>query len=185
MPMNPMVTPPKVEELGELKSLKVTRDAGGFPGVILVELNRPKRLNAMDMHMFEELPKVFDALSVDTDVRAIVLAGSGKGFCSGIDIGLLMQMGEKTQGSEDASRAGLFNLEFVKWLQNSISSVEQCRYPVIAAAHGMVVGGGVDLFTATDIRICSEQTTFSVREVFLSTLNNFSSSKCLRKRISR
>ena len=171
MPLNPMEEPIKFESLGELKSLKVTRNAGGFAGVILVELNRPKRLKAMDVALFEEIPKIFNSLNCDVDARVVVLAGLGKGVCSGLDLGLLMQIGEKTKECEDPSRAGLFNLEFVKWLQNGISAIEQCRLPVIAAAHGMCVGGGVDLFTATDIRICSEQTTFSVREVFFQQLS--------------
>eukprot|EP00400_MALV-I_sp_L67-5_P000983 gene983-1101_t len=157
---------PKIETFQEsLKAFKVTRDVNNKPGVVLVELNRPKRLNALNKDFFHEIPKVFAALHSDPDVRCIVLAGSGKGFSSGLDMDLLMEIGASVSDSElDASRKGLNNVELITWLQSCISSPERCRYPVIAAIHGMCIGGGVDLVCSTDVRFCSEQTIFSVRE---------------------
>ncbi len=129
--------------------------------IATVTMLGPGKGNAMGPDFFRELPEVFRKLEADDDVRVAVIRGSGDHFCFGLD---LMAMGG------GLNSAGLVNertrfLDHLTELQDSISSVAGCRKPVIAAVHGWCIGGGVDLITACDIRLCSAETKFSVREV--------------------
>ncbi|KAI9331152.1 ClpP/crotonase-like domain-containing protein [Obelidium mucronatum] len=132
------------------------------PDVIHVQLNRPQKLNAMSKQMWRDISSCFTAISVTTSIRAVVLSGSGRGFTAGLD---LFDFVNAFKTSGDCARNALEFLELVKWMQESITAVEKCRQPVIAAVHGPCVGGGIDLITACDIRYASKDALFSVKEV--------------------
>jgi len=132
------------------------------PGVYHVELNRPGKLNAMSWTFFHELRQVFEALSKDGDCRAIVLSGRGKGFSAGLDI---MDPGNMPPHGEDGARRALKFMSHVKAMQDAISAVESCLKPTIAVVHGAVIGGAVDLITAADVRLCSKDVVFCIKEV--------------------
>lgn len=117
-------------------------------GVATVTLNRPDRLNALTFEVYSELRDLFPALDKDPAVRAVVLTGAGRAFCSGGDvediIGALF--------SEDA--AGL--RRFTDMTCDLIRNIRRCRKPVIAALNGTVAGAGAVIASACDLRVASE-----------------------------
>ena len=140
--------------------------------VAQVTLLGPGKGNAMGPAFWAEMPVVFGELDADPEVRAIVLAGSGKHFCFGLDLlsmgGSLPSVDGSGSGNEaSAGPRAKFHTE-LKRLQASISAVADCRTPTIAAIQGWCIGGGVDLISAVDIRYASADAKFSVREVKLA-----------------
>ena len=116
--------------------------------VATITLNRPDRLNALTFDIYDELRNTFYALDTEEGVRAIVITGAGRAFCSGGDvediIGRLF--------SYDAD--GL--LEFTRMTCDLILAIRKCRRPVVAALNGTVAGAGAVIATACDIRIASQ-----------------------------
>jgi len=114
-------------------------------GVATITLNRPKRLNSLTFDSYQELRRLFDAADIDSKIRAIVLTGAGKGFCSG--------------GDQHDIIAELFSrdmeglLEFTRITGALIKSIRECRKPVIAAVNGVAVGAGAVMLAACDMRI--------------------------------
>lgn len=149
-------------------------------GVAHLFLNRPTRSNALDSALFTELPLAISHFDASPAVRVIILAGSGKNFCSGIDLSILQQefvVGDSSAGEEqgvrdksltDGARISERNLRSIKLMQGAFTSLEDCRKPVIAAIHGACIGGGIDLITACDLRYCTSDSFFSVKEVDLA-----------------
>ncbi|MBI2964223.1 MAG: crotonase/enoyl-CoA hydratase family protein [Deltaproteobacteria bacterium] len=122
-------------------------------------LNRPEKRNAMGPAFWNELPRVMSALDGDPEVRAVVIAGRGRDFTVGLD---LKAMSGTLFAAQPSGRFAL--IDEISRLQRSITSVAECRKPVIAAVHGYCLGGGIDLITACDIRYASRDTIFSIRE---------------------
>jgi enoyl-CoA hydratase len=143
----------------------VERDADSH--VATLWLDSPERRNAMGPDFWADLPRLMEELSGDDDVRAVVIAAKGPHFTVGLDLktmgGTVAGGGSGSSQSSQAARASNLYKE-VKRLQGSISAVADCPKPVIAAVHGYCIGGGVDLITAADIRLCSADAKFSVRE---------------------
>jgi enoyl-CoA hydratase len=136
--------------------------------VAQVTLIGPGKGNAMGPAFWSEIPEVFASLDADSEVRAIVLTGSGRNFSYGLDLpamgGTLSPM--LAEGALARPRA-VFHAEVLR-MQRSISAVADCRTPTIASVHGWCIGGGVDLISAVDIRYASTDAKFSVREVKLA-----------------
>ena len=125
----------------------------------------PGRGNAMGPDCWKELRPIFDGIDQDPEVRAVVLTGSGKHFTYGLDLPAMAGDFGPVLGSDAKAgpRTDFHNL--IKGMQAGINAVADCRKPVIAAVAGWCIGGGVDLITAADIRLASEDAKFSVREV--------------------
>jgi enoyl-CoA hydratase/carnithine racemase len=123
-------------------------DVDASTAVATITLNRPERLNALTFEVYTELRDTFRALDQAPGVRAVVITGTGRAFCTGGDvediIGALF--------SRDA--AGL--LEFTRLTGDLILSIRQCRRPVVAALNGTVAGAGAVIAAASDIRIAVE-----------------------------
>ncbi|KAK0395292.1 hypothetical protein QR680_001208 [Steinernema hermaphroditum] len=138
------------------------------PFVAHVQLNRPKMRNALNHQMWTELPMAINALAVDPETRVIVISGSGKSFCSGIDLQDMQHQEifsqEQDREMDVARRARKMGVT-IRQYQKSLSSIDECPKPVIAAIHGHCLGGGIDLIAACDIRWASEETIFSIKEV--------------------
>ena len=131
-----------------------------------VFLDRPEKRNAMGMPFFAQLPEVMAELGRDDGVRAIVVAGRGPAFSVGLDLTALASVGSAGEEGARPSQATIarrVHADVIR-LQASISSVAECPKPVIAAIHGWCIGGGVDLTSACDIRLCSADAVFSVRD---------------------
>jgi enoyl-CoA hydratase len=136
--------------------------------IATVWLDRPEAMNAMGPDFFADLPRVMKALGDDASVRCVILAARGKAFSAGLD---LKTMGmEVLQPDMDASpvenRSAL--LDKIRYMQDAITAVDACSKPVIAAVHGVCIGGGVDLATACDIRLAARDASFSIRETRLA-----------------
>jgi enoyl-CoA hydratase len=135
-------------------------------------LDRPEKRNAMSHEMWSALPQAMAEIAADNAIRAVVIAGRGKSFCVGIDLGDLGggplsggSGGGQTSGEEvsDAT-ANLRQIGVTRAFQAAISSVAECPVPVIAAIHSHCIGAGMDLVTACDIRLAARDTIFGVRE---------------------
>lgn len=133
--------------------------------VAQVAFNRPEKANSLNLESWEEMRAIFEALDEDTSVRAIVLSGEGKLFCAGIDLKLLMAQNSSEITCEALKRESL--RKFIYKLQDSITAIEKCRKPVIAAIHNGCIGGAVDIIAACDMRFCTEDAYFTIREVDL------------------
>jgi enoyl-CoA hydratase/carnithine racemase len=119
------------------------RDAG----VVTLTLNRPERLNALTFEVYRELRDTFDALDTAEGVRAIVLTGAGKAFCSGGDVHDIIGP------LQSRDYRGL--LEFTRMTCALVSSIRRCRRPVVAALNGTVAGAGAVIAAACDIRLAA------------------------------
>ena len=128
-----------------------------------LRFNRPNRANALNQMAWNELKSVFEMLDEDDSVRVIVLSGEGKHFCSGIDLELLMSVAGLTETCEGRKREKLRRQ--ILALQAPINAIEQCSKPVIAAIQGGCIGGGVDIVAACDMRYCTDDAYFSIREI--------------------
>ena len=144
----------------EFRTLKVTL----ADQVASIELNRPERANAMELAMWTELRDAMRWLDETAQARVGVISGAGKHFTSGIDLGLLAGMQAQIRDDCDG-RAREKLRRLILDMQDTLSSIERCRKPVIAAIHGACVGAGIDLVTACDLRYCSADAYFSVKEI--------------------
>jgi 2-(1,2-epoxy-1,2-dihydrophenyl)acetyl-CoA isomerase len=118
-----------------------------------IALHRPKRLNAFDGTMHEELRQVLDDAAQDEEVRCIVVRGEGRGFSAGAD---LAQIVSEADGDPDL---GAYLRDTYSRLIKRMVGIEK---PIIAALHGPVYGAGVGLALACDLRVAAENTKFSV-----------------------
>ena len=135
-----------------------------------VFMNRPKKLNAVGTDFFREIHDVMNDMDDDDDIRVIVLAGRGKCFTAGTD---LFDLFSKVPGIAERGVMGRKRYNLVKFIlegQESISIFDKIRKPVIAAIHSYCIGAGVDIITACDIRLASEDSLFSVREARLGVV---------------
>eukprot|EP00913_Durusdinium_trenchii_P032542 g30464.t1 len=152
----------KVEfKAGDVKGYenRLALDAKSQLGRVMeVVLNRPKELNAFNPAMWIDLRKCFEAASSDPDTRCIVIhGGASRVFTAGLDLKAELTQGAFAQGANvDLSRKALRMEPTIQRCQEGISSIERCRKPVVAAFHSGVIGAGVDLASACDIRYCSE-----------------------------
>lgn len=134
------------------------------PPIAWVHLNRPEKKNAMNPPAWREAPAIFEALDQDPDIRVVILAAEGPCFSVGID--LVEMAGELPEIMEKEQMGGvkLRLLKKIAALQETMTCIERCRKPVIAAIHGYCIGAGLDMVTACDIRLCSRDAVFSLKE---------------------
>ncbi|KAL1517866.1 hypothetical protein ABEB36_001573 [Hypothenemus hampei] len=134
--------------------------------VVHVELNRPDKLNALNASFFEEIQHCFESLSDNENCRTIVLSGAGRVFTAGLDLkGLTETLIPEVSQIEDVARKAKIFMKYIKLYQQSVSSLDLCTKPVIVAVHNACIGAGVDYITAADIRYCTKDAYFQVKEV--------------------
>lgn len=115
----------------------------------VLTLNRPERFNALTHALVRDLRLKLEALDADAEVRAIILTGSGKAFCSGADLG--------SSGS-----SGKTVTEILTELYNPlISQMITMNTPIVAAINGITAGAGLSLALGADVRICTSEASFS------------------------
>jgi enoyl-CoA hydratase/carnithine racemase len=126
-------------------------------GVATITLNRPDRLNALTFDVYRELRDAFRALNTEPSVRAVIITGAGRAFCSGGDvediIGALFERDD----------AGL--LAFTELTCDVILAMRQCHRPIVGALNGTVAGAGAVIAAACDVRVAAD----SARIAFLFT----------------
>ncbi|OBG19057.1 enoyl-CoA hydratase [Mycolicibacterium celeriflavum] len=131
------------------------------PGVVVVQLNRPNQLNAINEAMRDELVWTLDQIAADTSVHSVVLTGAGRGFCSGIDV---RSFGPT---APDASAPAIERMRFQEAMAALPQAIRALPQPVVAAVNGPCVGAGLALCLAADIRICSTAATFGNAAILL------------------
>lgn len=121
-------------------------------GVAFVTLDRPERLNALTFEVYEELSDTFERLDETPEARAVVIAGEGRGFCSGGDVDDII--------GQLFSRDMRGLVEFTRQTGGLIANIRKLRRPVIAAIHGAAVGAGAVIAAACDLRIAAKDARF-------------------------
>lgn len=148
-----------------------------------VAFNRPEKRNSLNEKAWDEMRAVFEHCSVNPEVRVVVLSGEGKMFCAGIDVSMLMGM-TGYQSNCEARKREEFRVNLIK-LQDDVSSLEKCQKPVIAAIHNACIGGGVDIISSADMRFCTEDAYFCIKEVDMGLVADIGTLQRLPKLISQ
>ena len=128
-------------------------------GIAHVQINRPDKANAMSLAVWHEIRTAFNWIDAAPEARVAVISGSGAHFTSGIDLQMMMNLGTEIQDDCDGRTREKLRRTILD-LQDTLSSIERCRKPVLAAVHGACIGGGVDLICACDMRYCSADAYF-------------------------
>ena len=121
-------------------------------GVATITLDRPKRLNALTFEVYRELAETFEQLDSREDIRAIVITGRGRGFCSGGDQDDIIKhlLGRDTPAL----------VAFTRATGRLIAAMRKCRRPIVGAVNGIAVGAGAVIACACDLRIAAQQAKF-------------------------
>ncbi len=120
--------------------------------VATITMNRPANFNALNLSLAEELNKALEICSRDSEIRVVVLTGSGKAFCSGGDIKYFEQFAG-LQPDEPVYR-------LIEPCNRVVLNIRQMPKPVLASINGAVGGAGMSLALSCDLRICSSQVKF-------------------------
>jgi enoyl-CoA hydratase len=132
--------------------------------IATVRLNRPDKANAMNATMWQEIRQAFRWVDETPEARVAILQGEGKLFTAGIDLKMLLGLNAQIQNTCDArTREALRSV--ILDLQDTLTSMERCRKPVLAAIHGACVGGGIDMITCADMRYASADAYFTIKEI--------------------
>ena len=130
-------------------------------------LSRPDELNTMSRDFWVELGDVLEEINRNSDIRVVVMSSTGKHFCAGMDLNAFANGVDNIPEDKkpDDARIGEAVYRVAKELQEYISTLEKIRVPVIAAIQGGCIGGAVDLVTACDIRLASNDAFFCIQEI--------------------
>lgn len=134
--------------VGSYELLKLDRDGH----IATITLNRPEKLNALSPQLTAEFHAALDELSDERDIRAVMLTGAGRGFCSGADVNSLLDSPEERQESATSQGPGITELA---------PHLRRIPQPVIATVNGLAAGAGLAIALASDIRIASQAARFS------------------------
>jgi enoyl-CoA hydratase/carnithine racemase len=126
-------------------------------GITVVRLNRPDRLNTLDVELVAELSAALDDVAADRDCRVVVLTGSGRAFCAGLD---LDGYGDDERVERDGPMLSSFGRQ--QDIARLAEQLHRLPQPVIAAVNGPAAGGGLALVCASDIRLASSEAVFAV-----------------------
>ncbi|NOZ85117.1 MAG: crotonase/enoyl-CoA hydratase family protein [Deltaproteobacteria bacterium] len=138
--------------------------------VAIVYLDRPEKRNSLGRAFWNESAGLFNELSDDKEIRAVVLAGKGRSFSSGLDLSEVAVMCPEAVQNNGGAAARMAVKSFIEKGQAATSAPEKCRKPVIAAVHGHCIGAGLDLAAACDIRVCTGDAVFSLREAMMGII---------------
>ncbi len=128
-------------------------------GIADVRLTRAEKRNALDLAMFRAIIAAGEQVAADPSVRAVVLSGDGKGFCAGLDTSLFATMADSGGGS--GGTGGTLRADAVR----AVRIWTELRAPVIAAVHGVAVGGGFQLALGADLRIVAPDAQLGAFEI--------------------
>lgn len=145
----------------QYSTLEVTQEGH----IAHIVLNRPDAMNSMNPDFWAELPAAIRAIDDAGDARVVVISSTGKHFSAGMDLSVFLNMKEDFKG--DPSRRAERMRRMVMLLQDSFTAIEQARMPVIGAVQGGAIGGAVDLLSACDMRYCTKDAFFTIKETQL------------------
>ena len=151
--------------------------------VAVVTLTRPEKMNALDMDMFRAVRDAALFLREAKDVRCVVVHGEGRAFCAGLDVKSVMSPLEASGNTEELLRredGRVANLaQEVSYLWRTVPC------PVIAAVHGVCIGGGFQIALGADVRVAAETTKFSVMEAKWGLIPDMGATLALRELVPR
>jgi len=122
-------------------------------GIATITLNRPEKLNAFIGHMRRDLAEALERAGSDRSIRVVIVTGAGRAFCSGGDVGFMAELMERHDSEEFARILGAG--------RRVITAIRSMTKPVIAAVNGPAAGAGFNLALACDLRVASNNATFS------------------------
>jgi 2-(1,2-epoxy-1,2-dihydrophenyl)acetyl-CoA isomerase len=126
-------------------------------GIAVITLNRPEKLNALDHTLLQDIARAVDEVAADDEVKAVIMTGTGRAFCSGADLtGTVRGTDPRQPGIGRPAR--LEPLVAFGWAMRKLRNLVK---PTIGAINGVVAGGGLGMACTLDIRIASEQARFS------------------------
>ncbi len=135
--------------------------------IAFLTINRPAKANSMNEESWNELKQALDYCDDTPEVRVIVFSGAGdKLFCAGIDLQMLMSVGQKTEDKCEGRKREKFRKLLLDF-QEIISTFEKISKPVLSAVHGGCIGAGLDMISATDMRYCTADAYFCIKEIDL------------------
>ncbi len=133
-----------------------------------IKLNKPEKRNAMNWDFWRDLPKIVGDIDTNARSRCIVLSSTGPVFSAGLDLSLfgndVFSSSKTAKMNEKELQTPQNFMSFLSFLQDSISSLQKARIPVVCAIQGGCIGGGVDLICSADIRLATNDAFFSIRE---------------------
>lgn len=127
-----------------------------------IRFSRPEKRNSMNLAFWHDMRAVFAEIDGRDDVRVVVMSSSGPHFTSGMDLSVFGSLNPPNV-EEGRKRENLRRQ--ILWFQDCFSVIDKARVPVLAAIQGGCIGGGVDLVTACDIRYCSADAFFTIKEI--------------------
>ena len=130
-----------------------------------IRFNRPEKRNSMNEDFWNLFPKEVEELDSSGEIRALVVSSTGPHFSSGIDLNMFKDDVVENQSENELGRSRGYFLQQLHYLQNAATCLETARFPVIAAVQGGCIGGGIDLITAADIRLCTKDAFFLIEEI--------------------
>lgn len=137
-------------------------------GVMTLTLLGPGKGNAMGPEFWDELPKAMDDITAMPDIRCLIIRGSGDHFSYGLDVlRMFPVLADMTTGTVLADKR-MKLMRQIRHMQSGFLKMHTAPFPVIAAIHGWCIGGGVNMISAADIRLCSREAKFSLREARLA-----------------
>lgn len=154
-------------------------------GTATISLNRPKKGNAFDLAMWEELRHCWEAVSGDKHVKVVILRGDNNTFTTGMDLSVFINLQAKLSVIECEGRRRESLKQFIHYLQSVVTAAEACTVPVIAAISGHCIGAGIDLICATDLRYATKSAQFSVKEIDLAIVADMGTVQRLPKLVGQ
>jgi len=130
-----------------------------------IRFNRPEKRNSMNEDFWNLFPKEVEELDDSGEIRALIVSSTGPHFSSGIDLNMFKDDVVEDESKHELGRSRGYFIQQLHYLQNAASCLEAARFPVIAAIQGGCIGGGIDLVTAADMRICTKDAFFLIEEI--------------------
>ena len=130
-----------------------------------IRFNRPEKRNSMNEDFWTMFPKEVEQLDDSGEIRALIVSSTGPHFSAGIDLSMFKDDIVENETDNEMGRSRGYFLQQLRFLQNAVSCLEAARFPVVTAVQGGCIGGGIDLITAADIRICTKDAFFLIEEI--------------------
>ena len=148
-----------------------------------VRFNRPDKYNALNLDMISAMANAINRLAKESEVRAVVVSGEGKGFCAGLDFENFAAMQSK-EGKKFPNLTDRYENRITNIFQHIAYGWKQLPMPVIAAIHGVALGGGCQIALGADIRFCTPDARFSIMEMKWGLIPDMSATQTIRDLVS-